>query len=82
MILHFAKENDFKVSRPAGLARSAREGGREGGRETLRTGRFTPVPPPPAVLVLPTSRWAPVGVTLTGGGWGRSVSCVTGEGSD
>lgn len=30
MILHFAKENDFKVSRPAGLARSAREGGREG----------------------------------------------------
>lgn len=38
MILHFAKENDFKVSRPAGLARSAREGGREGGKPSERAG--------------------------------------------
>lgn len=38
MILHFAKENDFKVSRPAGLARSAREGGREGGEPSERAG--------------------------------------------
>lgn len=45
MILHFAKENNFKVSRPAGPARSAQEEG----RETLQTDRFTLVPPPPTV---------------------------------
>lgn len=69
MILHFAKENDFKVSPPAGPARSTQEGG----SETLGMDRFTLVPP--------ASRWAPVGGTLTGRGEGVKRGSA-GEGPD